>query len=92
MKFATIRELSSGTSQLLKEVENEEAVIITKFGKPRFILMEIREDEIEDFILAKHYNLERDFEKALDELNRGKTKNLSHLLRKGSKSGRKISG
>ena len=90
MRFASIRELSSGTSQLLKEVENEDAVIITKFGKPRYLLIEISEDEIEDFILSKHYNLERDFERALTELNKGKTKNLTHLLRKGSKSGRKF--
>ncbi|MCH7760168.1 type II toxin-antitoxin system Phd/YefM family antitoxin [candidate division TA06 bacterium] len=88
MKFATIRELSSGTSQVLKEVESEDAVIITKFGKPRYILLEINEDEIEDFILAKHYNLEKEFERARGELKRGKTKSRKVLLIKGARGGR----
>ena len=86
MKFATVRELSSGTSQLLKEAEQNEAVIITKFGKPRYLLIEISENEIEDFILAKHYNLERGFEKAKKELKAGKTKTRTALLHNGGGS------
>ncbi len=88
MKFATIRELSSGTSQLLKELEGEKAIIITKFGKPRYLLIEIHEDEIENFILAKHYNLEGEFEKAQEELKGGKTKSRTALLSKGVRRGR----
>lgn len=88
MKFATVRELSSGTSQLLKKIEKNDAVIITKFGKPRYLLVEITEDEIEDFILAKHYGLEKDFENAREELRKGKTSSRAALLGKGVRRGR----
>lgn len=88
MKFASIRELSSETSQVLKKVEGEEAVIITKFGKPRYLLVETDEDEIEDFILAKHYNLEGEFERARVALKQGKTKSRSALLHKRARHDR----
>ena len=88
MKFATVRELSSITSQLLKEVEKEKTIVITKFGKPRYLLVGINEDEIEDFILAKHYDLEGEFERAREELKKGKTKSRRALLATGAKRGR----
>ena len=88
MKFATIRELNSGTSQVLKDAEQNDGVVITKFGKPRYLLVEIDEDELEDFILAKHYNLETAFEKARKELTSGKTKSLNALLHGGGRRGK----
>ena len=63
-------------------------MIITKFGKPRYLLVEIDEDEMEDFILAKHYNLEREFERAREELKKEKTKSLTALVGKGARRAR----
>jgi antitoxin (DNA-binding transcriptional repressor) of toxin-antitoxin stability system len=88
MKFATVRELSSGTSHILREVDGGEAVIVTKFGKPKYLLIEITEDGIEDYILAKHYHLEDEFDKGVEELKTGKTKSLRALLPKAKKRGR----
>lgn len=82
MRFASVRELSSSTSHLLKEVEKNDAVVITKFGKPRYLLMGIHEDELEDFILARYLNLEKEFEKGRKELAEGKTRSLASLLKR----------
>ena len=88
MRFATVRELSSGTSQVLREVDGGEVLIVTKFGKPRYLLVPIDEDGIEDFILAKHYHLEEGFDKALAELKAGKTKSRRALLARDKTRGR----
>ena len=44
------------------------------------ILQKIRDDEIEDFILAKHLNLTNEFNTAKQEQKKGKTINPRNYL------------
>lgn len=62
MKFASVRELSQNPSRY---VDRKEPIIITRHGKPVRALVSMDEDELEDFILARHMGLDREAERAL---------------------------
>lgn len=46
MKFANVRELKAKTSDILKEVELGEEIVVTYHGKPKALLSKISEQEI----------------------------------------------
>ena len=50
------------------------------------LLLKIDEHELEDFILAKHFNLENEFNIAKQEFRSGKIINVHDLLDKIKKS------
>lgn len=52
MKFVNVRDLKNKTSEILRNSEQED-VVVTVNGKPRAVLTAIREDDLEDYILAK---------------------------------------
>ncbi len=62
MRFASVRDLSQRPSKYL---DLKEPVIITKHGRPVRALVSMNEEDLEDFILAQHLNLEKEVEKAL---------------------------
>ena len=80
MQFVNIRELSRATSKYVKIANEEDEVIITRNGHPYAILQKIDGDELEDFILAKHFDLRNDFDTAQTEYQNGKTINARELL------------
>ncbi len=80
MRFINIRELSRSPSKYVKLANEENDVIITKNGHPYALLSKINDDELEDYILAKHLGLENEFDIAKKELLSGKTKNVHDLL------------
>ncbi len=80
MQFINIRELSRSPSKYVKLANEENDIIITRNGHPYAILLKINGEELEDFILAKHYNLENEFNIAKEELLSSKTKNVHDLL------------
>jgi len=80
MQFVNMRELSRATSKYVKIANEEDEVIVTRNGHPYAILQRIDDNELEDFILAKHLNLNKDFKTARTELSKGKTVNARDLL------------
>lgn len=46
MKFTNVRELKAKTSDILKEVDLGENIVITYHGKPKALLSKITEEEI----------------------------------------------
>ncbi|MCH7731766.1 MAG: type II toxin-antitoxin system Phd/YefM family antitoxin [Candidatus Marinimicrobia bacterium] len=80
MKFITIRQFSRSLSKYISLSSNGDDIVITKNGHPVALLSEFAEDDIEDFILAKHFDLENEFEMAKAELLRNETVSLYELL------------
>ena len=80
MQFINIRELSRATSKYLKIANENDEVIITRNGHPYAILQRIDNNELEDFILAKHLDLNREIKTARTEYSQGKTENVRDLL------------
>jgi len=54
--------------------------LITRNGHPYALLLKINDEELEDFILAKHFDLENEFNTAKQEWLSHKTKNVHDLL------------
>ena len=81
MQFVNIRELSRATSKYVKIANTEDEVIITRNGHPYAILQRIDDSELEDFILAKHLNLNKELKTARNEYQKGKTVNARDLLK-----------
>ena len=82
MQFVNIRELSRATSKYVKIANENDEIIVTRNGHPYAILQRIDDKELEDFILAKHLNLNKDFKTARNEYQKGKTVNARDLLEK----------
>jgi len=80
MQFVNIRELSRATSKYVKIANEEDEVIVTRNGHPYAILQRIDAHELEDFIIAKHLNLDNEFKVARKEHQKGQTVNARDLL------------
>lgn len=59
MQFATIRQLKNQTSKIIAQSHQGREVVITRHGNPMALLVPVDEESLEDFILVKHFNLER---------------------------------
>ena len=81
MRFVNIRELSKSPSKYLKSANEKGDIIITRNGKPFAVISKIDESELEDYVLAKHFDLEKEFKHALEEFERDDTLNAHELLK-----------
>ena len=80
MKFINIRELSRSPSKYVKLANEKNDIIITRNGHPYALLSKITDEELDDYILAKHYDLDNDFNLAKQEFLSGNTTNVRTLL------------
>ena len=80
MKFINVRELSRSPSKYVKLANEKNDIIITRNGHPYALLSKITDEELDDYILAKHYDLDNDFNLAKQEFLSGNTKNVRNLL------------
>lgn len=80
MRFVNIRQLSKSPSKYLKSANEEGDIIITRNGKPFAVISKIDDSELEDYVLAKHFDLEKEFKHALEEFERDDTLNAHELL------------
>ena len=86
MQFVNIRELSRSPSKYVKLANEKDDVIITRNGHPYAMMVKFQEDDLEDFILAKHMKLNSEFESAKSEYDSDKTTNIHNLLNDLSES------
>ncbi len=82
MKFASIRDISQSPSRFF---EFKEPIIITKHGKPIRAIVSMDEEELEDFILAEHFGLDQEIEKARKLSEQGKNISSKKLREKFGK-------
>ena len=80
MHFVSIKDLSRSPSRYVDMAAEGECVIITRNGKPRAVLAEMSEEDIEDFILARHLEMDKAFSQARKEHARGRTVSAEDLL------------
>ena len=80
MKFANVAELHNKTAELLRMVEKEEGVIITRRGKPIALLHGLCEEELEDYPLAYHPELRAEIEEAYQQSLEVKGKEIGEFL------------
>lgn len=64
MKFATVREVKSRMSEMLRLAGNGKDVLITNRGRPVAVLHGLSEDDLEDYVLAHHPALRKSIEDA----------------------------
>lgn len=81
MKFINIRELSKSPSKYIKNANEEGDVIVTRNGLPYAIISRIDGSELEDYVLAKHFDFEEQFKIAKSEYASGNTTNAHDLLK-----------
>jgi prevent-host-death family protein len=80
MRFVNIRELSKSPSKYVRFANEKEDIVVTRNGHPYAVISRMGAEDMEDFILAKHFRLERDFVKARKEYESGKIRNARDLL------------
>lgn len=80
MRFVNIRELSKSPSKYMKSANEESDLIVTRNGLPYVVISRIDGSELEDYILAKHFGLEEEFQRAVKEYESGETINADNLL------------
>ena len=85
MKFANVRELKSKTSAMLRTVERGNTVLVTTHGRPTAMLVPVREEDIEDALLAYSPILRKKIQEGLEDLRAGRTMRLSEYKSKRKK-------
>lgn len=78
MRFATVRELNQHTSQLLKD---EEDIIVTRNGKPVRLMIRIDEDDLEDYLLFHHPEVQEHIRQSVENLAQGRVQRIDDLIR-----------
>ena len=90
MKFTNVRELKSKTSAMLRTVERGNTVLVTTHGRPTAMLVPVREEDIEDALLAYSPVLRKKIEEGLKDVRAGRTMRLSvYEARRKKKRARK---
>jgi antitoxin (DNA-binding transcriptional repressor) of toxin-antitoxin stability system len=87
MKFVNIRELSKSPSRYIKGLGEKGDVIVTRNGRPVAVISGINGDELEDYILARHFDLENQFKRAQQEHESDETTDARELLKKIERAG-----
>lgn len=64
MKFATVREVKSRMSEMLRLAGGGKDVLITNHGRPVAVLHGLSEDDLEDYVLSHHPALRKSIEDA----------------------------
>ncbi len=60
MKFRKITDAHKNFGQLIQLIEEQgEDIILIKNGKPCILLKAISEDDLEDYIVAKHFGVDK---------------------------------
>ena len=77
MKFTSVRELKSKTSEMLRTVERGNTVLVTTHGRPTAMLVPVTEDDVEDVLLAYSPKLRKKIEDGLKDIRAGRTRSLS---------------
>ena len=77
MKFTSVRELKTKTSEMLRTVEQGNTVLVTTHGRPTAMLVPVTEDDIEDALLAYSPKLRKKIEEGLKDIRAGRTMTLS---------------
>ena len=77
MKFTSVRELKSKTSEMLRTVKRGNTVLVTTHGRPTAMLVPVTEDDIEDALLAYSPTLRKKIEDGLKDIRAGRTSLLS---------------
>lgn len=90
MRFSNVRELKSKASEILRNVTHGAPTIITSHGKPKAILIGIREKgDLEDFLLAYDPILRKKIEEGLEDVRKGKVIPLDAYLAKDARRSKK---
>lgn len=80
MKFATVRDLKNRTSEMIRRAAGAD-VVITSHGRPVAILHGLKEEDLEDWVLANHPALRASYEEAERELRGGRGIPLEQVIR-----------
>jgi len=67
MEFVNIKELTRSPSKYIQLANENDDIVITQDGHPYALLVKINDEELDDYILAKHFDLENEFEIAKRE-------------------------
>lgn len=80
MRFVGVREFRDQAAALLKAVrEEEETLVLTHHGRPFGIVLPLREEDLEDFVLARHPSYQAEWDEARKEIRRGEYTTLEQL-------------
>jgi len=59
MKFAKITDANQNFSQITQHIDAGEEVILTKNGIPYALVKKMNPDDLEDYIIAKHFGVDK---------------------------------
>jgi prevent-host-death family protein len=85
VKFASVRELKTKMSEMLRTVERGNTVLVTTHGRPTAMLVPVTEDDIEDALLAYSPTLRKKIKEGLKDIRAGRTMSLSDYKAKRSR-------
>lgn len=78
--FATVRELRTDASRVLRRLARGHKLVITRNGEPIGVLHGVTAEDVEDYVLAHDPSYRRRYEAARREHRQGKARTLEEIL------------
>ena len=79
MVMVSIKEPHDETSEVIRRIQKQGPVIVTRHGKPVAVIQPLTEEELEDFLLLHHPKFRKGLEEALEDYASRRIKHLSEV-------------
>lgn len=80
MKFIPIREAKAKLSKILKDAKKED-FIITSWGKPKALLQNLEQEDLEDYIISHSKKIRESIEESWQAYKKGEITSLDEAIK-----------
>jgi len=80
MPFVNVRDLHDRTAEILRQVEEDAPIFVTRYGKPIAVIRGLAQEDLEGFALLTDPKLRRGLEEARADVTAGRVSSLDELL------------
>ena len=80
MPFVNVRDLHDRTAEILRQVEEDAPIFVTRYGKPIAVIRGLAQEDLEGFALLTDPKLRRGLEEARADVTAGRVSDLDELM------------
>ena len=80
MPFVNVKDLHDRTAEILRQVEEDAPIFVTRYGKPIAVIRGLAKEDLEGFALLTDPKLRRGLEEARADVTAGRVSDLDELM------------
>ena len=80
MPFVNVRDLHDRTAEILRQVEEDAPIFVTRYGKPIAVIRGLAQEDLEDMVMLTDPKLHKGLEEARADVAAGRVSGLDELM------------